>query len=167
MKQHYQRTQVECHSDIVDVVIKSGYINHTRHKIHKMAKFSNYLTTSRQLQEASKGSINLNFQHADHLGEAICKLYSNSEKTKLDMSVNPLWQPSISDPSLLVQLLGLSADRKCICVKMHLCEKYVLLYWQVCGFDVSYTITSSSINNFSTCSNNLLCYTIISSSTSI
>ena len=67
--------------------------------------------TLRRYQK-SISSINSYFQQIIQERSIICKLYSDSEETKLDMCVNPLWQPSISDFPPVVLPRGLSPERQ-------------------------------------------------------
>ena len=107
VKQRYWRTHVECLSDIVDVLNKSGYINHARlvgtqegQVLIPTYNWQTYLSPNFKKIPNIKRLHQFKFS-TDHPGVVICKLYSDSEETKLDMCVYPLWQPSISDlPSL-------------------------------------------------------------------
>ena len=117
VKQRYQRTHVECLSDIVDVVNKSGYINHARlvdtqagQVLVPTYDWQTYLSPNFEKIPNIKRFHQFIFL-ADH-PVVICKLYSDSEETKLDMCVNPLWQPSISDLPPVVQPQELSPERQ-------------------------------------------------------
>ena len=98
VKQWYQKTHVECLSDIVDIVNNFGYINHARLVYTQDGQVLVQCTTSRHISlltlrryQKSKGSINSYFQQIIQERSIICKLYSDSEETKLDVRVNPLW----------------------------------------------------------------------------
>ena len=113
-----RRTHVEFLSDIVDIVNKSGYINHARlvgtqdgQVLVPTYDWQTYLSPNFKKIPNIKRFHQFIFS-ADHPGEVICKLYSDSEETKLDMCVNPLWQPSISDLPPVVQPQGLSPERQ-------------------------------------------------------
>ena len=94
---------VECLSDIVNVVNKSGYINHARlvgtqegQVVIPNLRVQTYISPHfKKIQNIER------FHHfkfsEEHPGEVISKLYSDSEKTKLDIRLDPLWQPSIFD----------------------------------------------------------------------
>ena len=91
VKQHYRRTHVKCLSDIVDVVNKSGYINHARlvgiqegQVLIPTYDWQTYLSPN--FKKIPKIKRFHQFKFSDHPGVVICKLYSDSEETKL-------WQP--------------------------------------------------------------------------
>ena len=116
VKQRYQRTNIECLSDIVNVVNKSGYINHARLVgAQKDQKFSYQLTTGRHISHLTskryktlKTYMNLNFQQ--NIQERSSVSYTVTVKRKLDMHLDPLWEPNISDLPSLVQPRGLSPE---------------------------------------------------------
>ena len=118
VKQRYRRTNIECLSDIVDVVNKSGYINHARlvgtqegQVLIPTYDWQTYLSPHFKKIQQIKNFHQFKFS-SEHPGEVICKVYSDSEEIKLDMRVDPLWEPNISDLPPLVQPRGLSQERQ-------------------------------------------------------
>ena len=109
IKQRYRRTNIECLSDIVNVVNMSGYINHAR--LVRMQEgqvliptydWQTYLSPHFKKIQHIKNFHQFKFS-SEHPGEVICKLYSDNEEIKLDMCLDPLWEPNISDLPPLVQ----------------------------------------------------------------
>ena len=125
IKQCYQRTNIECLSDIVNVVNKSGYIKTSwytrRPSSHSVLRLADISLTSLQKIQNIKRFHEFKFL-AEHPGKVICKLYSDSEEIKLDMRLDPLWEPNISDLPPLVQPRGLSLERQ------------LYLYEKICPF---------------------------------
>ena len=115
VKQCYQRTHVECLSDIVDVVNNSGYINHAQlvetqegQVLIPTYDWQTYLSPHFKKIHNIKRFHHFKFSR-EHPGGVICKIYGDNKETKLDMHLD-LWKPSISELPPLIQPQGLSHE---------------------------------------------------------
>ena len=97
VKHRYRRTNIECLSDIVDVVNKSGHTNHARlvgtqkgQVLIPTYDWQTYLSPHFKKIQQIKKFHQFTFS-AEHPGEVICKLYSDSEEIKLDMRLDLLY----------------------------------------------------------------------------